>query len=249
MGLPGARIGDMHTCPLSDGPKPHVGGPIVFGWPTVLIGSVPASRFGDFATCIGPPDTISRGAITVRIGKKAAARQTDQTAHGGLVVIGFPTVLIGDGHFSQEQSMSCVIASSRNLIALMTDQVPDEATLRNLMRLIMADPSHNFNVNGINPIHAQALLRLYGINTEIRRNQTPAQLAALTNGGGPVLIGFRNPGHRVMLDSVTTDSSGNTVYNVRDPASTYGGQTRQMTPSQFNNRYNQNAITIVPTND
>lgn len=32
-------VGDMHTCPMSDGPKPHVGGPILPpGAPTVFIG-------------------------------------------------------------------------------------------------------------------------------------------------------------------------------------------------------------------
>ena len=52
----------MHTCPLSDGPKPHVGGPILPpGAPTVLIGGMPAARVGDMATCVGPPDAIAHG--------------------------------------------------------------------------------------------------------------------------------------------------------------------------------------------
>ena len=45
---PAARVGDMHTCPMSDGPKPHVGGPILPpGAPTVLIGGMPAARVGE----------------------------------------------------------------------------------------------------------------------------------------------------------------------------------------------------------
>lgn len=67
-GQPAARMGDMHTCPLSDGPKPHVGGPIATGSGTVLIGGQPAARQGDTATCAGPPDTIVAGAPTVLIG-------------------------------------------------------------------------------------------------------------------------------------------------------------------------------------
>lgn len=67
-GQPAARLGDMHTCPLSDGPKPHVGGPIATGSATVLIGGQPAARQGDTATCAGPPDTIVAGAPTVLIG-------------------------------------------------------------------------------------------------------------------------------------------------------------------------------------
>lgn len=93
---PAARVGDMHTCPMSDGPKPHVGGPILPpGAPTVLIGGLPAARMGDMATCVGPPDLIVRGSATVLIGGKPAARMGDNTAHGGIITLGCPTVQIG----------------------------------------------------------------------------------------------------------------------------------------------------------
>lgn len=96
MGMPAARVGDMHTCPLFDGPKPHVGGPVLPpGCPTVLIGGQPAARLGDSAVCIGPPDTIAKGEPTVLIGGKPAARLGDTTVHGGVLVVGCPTVLIG----------------------------------------------------------------------------------------------------------------------------------------------------------
>jgi len=66
MGQPAARLTDMHVCPMSTGPVPHVGGPISGpGCPTVLIGSMPAARMGD--TC----------------------------GHGGTIILGCPTVLIG----------------------------------------------------------------------------------------------------------------------------------------------------------
>lgn len=91
-----ARITDMHTCPLSDGPKPHVGGPIMpVGCPTVLIGGLAAARVGDMASCAGPPDSIVAGSATVKIGGMSAARQGDSTAHGGIIVVGYPTVIIG----------------------------------------------------------------------------------------------------------------------------------------------------------
>ncbi len=67
-GKPAARLGDMHTCPMSDGPKPHVGGPIVLGAFTVLVGGAPLARMGDVATCVGPPDTIAMGEPTVLVG-------------------------------------------------------------------------------------------------------------------------------------------------------------------------------------
>jgi uncharacterized Zn-binding protein involved in type VI secretion len=76
---------------------PHVGGPILPPCcPTVLIGMMPAARMGDMATCVGPPDVIAKGSPTVLIANMMAARMGDLTAHGGSIVIGFPTVLIGE---------------------------------------------------------------------------------------------------------------------------------------------------------
>lgn len=93
---PAARISDMHTCPMIDpGPKPHVGGPIIEGEPTVMIGMLPAARVGDTCTCVGPPDKIAKGSMTVKIGNKPAARMGDMTVHGGVIVKGCPNVLIG----------------------------------------------------------------------------------------------------------------------------------------------------------
>ncbi len=91
-----ARIGDFHVCPASSGTVPHVGGAILPpGEPTVLIGGVPAARMGDMATCVGPPDSIVAGSSTVLIGGKPAARMGDSTAHGGSILVGCPTVIIG----------------------------------------------------------------------------------------------------------------------------------------------------------
>ncbi len=96
MGQPAARITDMHVCPMFTGPVPHVGGPILPpGGVTVLIGSLPAARVGDMAVCVGPPDTIAKGSMTVMIGGMPAARMGDMMAHGGTIILGLPTVLIG----------------------------------------------------------------------------------------------------------------------------------------------------------
>jgi uncharacterized Zn-binding protein involved in type VI secretion len=100
MGKPAARVGDMHVCPMvTPGvpPIPHVGGPILPpGVPTVLIGGMPAATMGNMCTCVGPPDTIILGSAGVLIGGKPAARMGDSCAHGGTIVMGFPTVLIGE---------------------------------------------------------------------------------------------------------------------------------------------------------
>ncbi len=96
MGAPAARVADMHTCPMVTVLVPHVGGPILPpGCPTVLIGGMPAARAGDMCTCVGPPDAILPPASTTMIGGVPAARMGDMTAHGGVITVGCPTVLIG----------------------------------------------------------------------------------------------------------------------------------------------------------
>ena len=96
MGMPSARIGDMHVCPaVCPGPAPHVGGPISVGSPNTIIGGMPAARVGDMAVCACVPDTIAAGSATVTINNMPAARLGDSAAHGGTIVAGCPTVLIG----------------------------------------------------------------------------------------------------------------------------------------------------------
>jgi uncharacterized Zn-binding protein involved in type VI secretion len=86
----------MHVCPMVTVLVPHVGGPILPpGGLTVLIGGMPAARVGDMAVCVGPPDVIVLGSFTVLIGGMPAARIGDLTAHGGTIILGYPTVLIG----------------------------------------------------------------------------------------------------------------------------------------------------------
>ncbi len=96
MDSPAARVGDFHSCPKQEGGVPHAGGPILEGLLTVLIGDAPAARKGDRATCAGPPDTIQNASLSVLIGDQRAARTGDRTAHGGAILEGCRTVLIGD---------------------------------------------------------------------------------------------------------------------------------------------------------
>jgi uncharacterized Zn-binding protein involved in type VI secretion len=65
------------------------------GEPTVMIGNMPAAKVGDMCTCVGPPDSIVKGSGTVMIGGMPAARMGDSTAHGGSILLGCPTVMIG----------------------------------------------------------------------------------------------------------------------------------------------------------
>jgi len=96
MGMPAARLTDMHVCPMVTAVVPHVGGPIVGpGAPTVLIGELPAARVTDMATCVGPPDMIVMGSLTVLTEEMPQARILDPTVHGGMIVLGEFTVLVG----------------------------------------------------------------------------------------------------------------------------------------------------------
>jgi uncharacterized Zn-binding protein involved in type VI secretion len=90
---------DMHTCPMvtpGTPPIPHVGGPILPPCsPTVITGFMPQARVTDMALCVGPPDIIVMGSPTVFVNFLMAARIGDTTAHGGVIVMGCPTVIIG----------------------------------------------------------------------------------------------------------------------------------------------------------
>ncbi len=96
MGMPAARVGDMHVCPMVTGLVPHVGGPILPpGGVTVLIGGMPAARVTDMAVCAGGPDVIAMGSVTVLTMGMFQARINDMTVHGGTIAVGLPTVLVG----------------------------------------------------------------------------------------------------------------------------------------------------------
>ena len=69
-------------------------GPFGNGNPGVRL-LVPAARVGDLVVCVGPPDVIALGSFSVLIGGMPAARLGDMTVHGGAIVMGYPTVLIG----------------------------------------------------------------------------------------------------------------------------------------------------------
>ncbi|MEO6804282.1 MAG: PAAR domain-containing protein [Granulicella sp.] len=94
---PAARVTDMHTCPMVTVLVPHVGGPIMPpGVPTVLIDFLPAATVTSMLVCVGPPDIIVKGSSGVFINYLPAARMGDMTAHGGVIVLGSPTCMIGE---------------------------------------------------------------------------------------------------------------------------------------------------------
>jgi uncharacterized Zn-binding protein involved in type VI secretion len=85
-GMPAARLSDMHMCPMvTPGlpPIPHVGGPVTLGSPMVLIGGMPAARMGDMLVCVGPPDSIMMGCLTVLIGEGGSGSASSSGGGGG----------------------------------------------------------------------------------------------------------------------------------------------------------------------
>ncbi|MDX2267736.1 MAG: PAAR domain-containing protein [Bryobacter sp.] len=98
MPFPASRLTDMHLCPMvtpGTPPIPHVGGPITGpGAPTVITCGLVQSVITDMAVCVGPPDTVVMGAVTVLAMGKPCTRITSSCAHGGAVILGAPTVLV-----------------------------------------------------------------------------------------------------------------------------------------------------------
>lgn len=120
---PAARVGDMHTCPMSDGPKPHVGGPVAGpGISTVIAQGAPVAVMSDIATCNGPPDIVVAASSTVFAGGLAVARMGDSTAHGGVIVAGSPLVLVG-GPGSSPQ-VETIRTSERPFCELCHEETP-----------------------------------------------------------------------------------------------------------------------------
>lgn len=96
MGKPAATLGCTHTCPLSDGPKAHVGGNSIQGSPNVIIEKKPVVRQGDKLQCVSPSiNMVQQGSTSVFINGRPAARMGDTTAHGGSITQGATSVFIG----------------------------------------------------------------------------------------------------------------------------------------------------------
>ncbi|WP_082359145.1 PAAR domain-containing protein [Bosea sp. AAP35] len=125
MGMPAARVSDLHTCPMvSPGPVPHVGGPIIPTCsPNVITGGLPQARVTDKCVCVGPIDMIVKGSASVLVNNLPAARIGDTTTHGGVIITGLPTVLIGDaggggnmgaGGAAPETSQPCMASAAAN---------------------------------------------------------------------------------------------------------------------------------------
>lgn len=142
---PAARVSDMHTCPMvTPGmpPIPHVGGPIMPpGAPTVMIDFLPAATVSTMATCVGPPDVIVKGSATVIINGLPAARLGDTTAHGGVIVMGSPNVIIGDvGNGGVGSPMAAAMGAANTAAVAASNVNPSKLSKRAKPSVLIAPP-------------------------------------------------------------------------------------------------------------
>ena len=145
MGKPAARVGDMHTCPMVTGFVSHNGGPILPpGKPTVIIGGMPAATMGSMCTCTGPTDSIILGSTGVMIGGQPAARMGDKCAHGGAIVAGCPTVLIGEAAGVAPSNKATAI----NFTAIKVKALQDSLTSKSSGVLFSKSPTLNLELFG-----------------------------------------------------------------------------------------------------
>jgi uncharacterized Zn-binding protein involved in type VI secretion len=86
-----------------------VGGPEISGSADVITGYMPQGRVGDTLICVPATDKIAKGSSNVLVNGKMAARIGDSTVHGGVIVAGCPTVIIGES--SQSFTLRSAAAS------------------------------------------------------------------------------------------------------------------------------------------
>lgn len=216
-GQPAARVTDMHTCPLATPgtpPIPHVGGPVLpAGAPTVLIGGLPAARMGDMAFCVGPPDTIVKGAFPVPISNNPAARLTDQTSHGGMISVGCPTVWIGlsgtagnvrvgtnmcnaaaagrGSNTTQQSYNNCGVESSRQVINQANgSNLTENQVLQNAINNGWANGTPGsppvFANGGTGPASRQSILANAGVPSTVQASNLNNLGLAMSRGQGTI---------------------------------------------------------------
>ncbi|CCN69708.1 PAAR domain-containing protein [Vibrio nigripulchritudo] len=185
MGKPAARVGDSHSCPDKTGKIPHVGGPVSSGSGNVFIGGMPAARQGDSMVCVGPPDSISGGSGSVFINGKPAARMGDGSSHGGVIVSGFPTVLIGDqGSSSSGNSSSPSSSKKHSSPDSSSNEAPSSSSWTSVSTLVTQGVNESISLDNIPKTSTS------NINTENQANteeeKTPGIGLAMKDQNGYV---------------------------------------------------------------
>lgn len=167
VGMPAARVGDMHTCPMCMGAPMPVLPP---GQINVLIGGQPAARMTDLCACVAPiptpVDPIIMGSFTVLIGKLPAARMADPTAKGGVLLPPCcPTVLIG-------------------LVGVAAPAVPGMPGMPSAMAKSQPGPTSDALTRKVTPVVTNPICITLGVQAvEIAKARGDAMLAGAVYGG------------------------------------------------------------------
>ncbi len=215
MANPAARVGDNHTCPMVDpGPKPHVGGPIQPPCCSqCTANNMAMARATDRITCQGPPDFIVTGSATVQIGRKPAARLSDQTMHGGLIAAGSTNVMIGGvavgstlgnptaglqaftaaatGRLSgstQQSAQNCGIESCRQIINQATGKtVGEEPLLNSATENNFAEKGPTWqDSGGTSPVQRQSILKSQGVDSALQAQNMENIQQSIAEGKGVI---------------------------------------------------------------
>ncbi|HKS88693.1 MAG TPA: M91 family zinc metallopeptidase [Stellaceae bacterium] len=204
----------MHVCPAVTGVVPHVGGPIIPPCePTVLTGFLPQARITDQLICVGPIDFIVQGATSVLVGGLFAARITDQCAHGGKIVTGLPTVIIGDPALSNPAAAAMLqkIASGSSGISISGSPQFRQQALGALSRLALS-PTGLGLLQSIDASGKTVTIQ----QTNGGNNENPANYA---NGTRNPVTGAAGPGSNSVVNwNPNRISIGPAAWQTRDPA-------------------------------
>jgi uncharacterized Zn-binding protein involved in type VI secretion len=177
--LPAARVGDQHVCPAADGPKPHVGGPLVQGAQKVRIGGQFASRKGDQALCAGPPDQLVGGAAKVFIGGATLTFKASKSGGNTLVAVDPETATVYIESFLEYGGPGASAAYAAHAKAeieatwsgtMLRDGKPYRVEVQVHTRIQSGEPTPGFDPIDVDPAHTRMNQPLYGDGTG---HQTP----------------------------------------------------------------------------
>lgn len=193
MFAPIARVTDMHVCPMQTPavvPIPHVGGPVLPpGAPTVLAGGLPVATVGTMAICVGPPDALIVGSFTVLANGKPVVRMGDTTAHGGSVIVGLPTVLVGDSGGAGSSAAATMSAAKQGAAAFVCADC--NAKARDAVARGAAPPT---------PATGKTWVEV--AVTDADGKPLPYQKVQVTDAGGTVRIGYSDAAGLVRVDGM-----------------------------------------------
>jgi uncharacterized Zn-binding protein involved in type VI secretion len=260
---------------MFDGPKPHVGGPIIPpNSTTVLSDKLYQARATDKATCAGPPDFIVTGSSTVLVNGLMAARQLDMTMHGGLITKGSTTVLIGgptagatlgnpdaakaqcNANGAQQSYNNCGVESSRQLIAKNGKNISENDLLDDAIAHDDAEDARNRkDAGGTNPEDRRDILARHGVPSTLE----PQGMASITQGvaeGKGVITSHEagtlwgtddSGGHAIVVTGLTFDANGKLV-KVTTNDTGFGQCGREVDADQFEESLRPGREVNVTTN-